>query len=465
MKLLKYLISFAIAAAVFSFPLPEALSHGSSESISSTVKRLTPSVVNISTTNVIKASPFASPYQDEYFKKFFEKFFSEEMPEREFRNKGLGSGFVMSSDGYIITNNHVVRKAEEIEVILEGGKKYTAEIVGTDPVTDLALLKIDPEETLPAVEMGDSSALEIGDSVFAIGNPFGLGHTVTAGIVSAKGRALGIGRYDNFIQTDAAINPGNSGGPLFDYEGRVVGVNTAVVARGQGLGFAIPINMAKLVIEHLKVHGRVIRGWLGIMIQDITPEISKALDINRDKGGLISEVKGGSPADKVGLRRGDVIVSVEGEKIPDAATLARKLALTEPGVDTEFVVLRDGKEKIFTIKLVEHPENEKIKESADKLKAEEELGIKVSEITQQLRNRFKIQASGGVIVANVASGSLASESGLRAGDVILEVNGDSVSGLGDYRDALEKHGSGKTLLFLIERGGRTIYIAVKTGRG
>ncbi len=465
MKLLKSLLFFFIAAAAFSFPFSEALSHGSSESISPTVKRLTPSVVNISTTNVIKASPFASPYQDEHFKKFFEKFFSDQMPEREFRNKGLGSGFIMSSDGYIITNNHVVRKAEEIEVILEGGKKYTAKIVGTDPVTDLALLKIDPEGPLPAVEIGDSSTLAIGDWVFAIGNPFGLGHTVTAGIVSAKGRALGIGRYDNFIQTDAAINPGNSGGPLFDYEGRVVGVNTAVMARGQGLGFAIPVNMAKFVIEHLKVHGRVIRGWLGIMIQDITPEISEALGINRDKGGLVSEVKEGSPAGKAGLRRGDVIVSVESEKIPDAATLTRKLALTKPGVDTKFVVFRDGKEKTFTIKLIEHPENKKITESVDKLKTEEKLGIEVSEITQQLRNRFKIKASGGVIIVNVAPGSLASESGFRAGDVILEVNGDSVNGLDEYRGALEEHGSGRTLLFLIERGGRTIYLGIKTDRG
>lgn len=465
MKPLRYLLFFFAVAAVFSFPFSKALSHGSSESISPTVKRLTPSVVNISTTNVIKASPFSSPYQDEYFKKFFEKFFSDQMPEREFRNKGLGSGFIMSSDGYTITNNHVVRKAEEIEVILEGGKKYTAKIVGTDPVTDLALLKIDPEEPLPAVEMGDSSTLEIGDRVFAIGNPFGLGHTVTAGIVSAKGRALGIGRYDNFIQTDTAINPGNSGGPLFDYEGRVVGVNTAVMARGQGLGFAIPINMAKIVIEHLKVHGKVIRGWLGIMIQDITPEISGALGIKRDKGGLVSEVKGGSPADKAGLRRGDVIVSIEGETIPDAATLARKLALTNPGVNTEFVVLRDGKERTFTIKLIEHPENKKVKEPDEKLKTEEKLGIEVSEITQQLRSRFKIQASGGVIVVSVAHGSLASESGLRTGDVILEVNGDSIDGPDEYQRALGEHGSGRTLLFLIERGGRTIYMGVKTGSG
>lgn len=464
MKSLKPLFFFFIVAAVFSFPLSEAISHGPSESISSTVKRLTPSVVNISTTNVIKASPFASPYQDEYFKKFFEKFFPDQMPEREFRNKGLGSGFIMSSDGYIITNNHVVRKAEEIEVILEGGKKYTAKIVGTDPVTDLALLKIDPEGPLPAVEMGDSSALAIGDSVFAIGNPFGLGHTVTAGIVSAKGRALGIGRYDNFVQTDAAINPGNSGGPLFDYEGKVVGVNTAVMARGQGLGFAIPINMAKTVVEHLKVHGRVIRGWLGIMIQDITPEISEALEINRDEGGLVSEVKEGSPADRAGLRRGDVIVSLEGEKIPDAATLARKLALTRPGVDTKFVVLRDGKERVFTVKLIEHPENEKIEESLDKLKAEEELGIEVSEITDQLRNRFKINASGGVIIVKVARGGLASEAGFRPGDVILEVNGDAVGGLDEYQKALEEQGFKGTLLFLVERGGRTIYLGVKTGR-
>ncbi len=464
MKLLKHPLFFFIVAAVLSFPLSKALSHGSSESISPTVKRLTPSVVNISTTNVIKASPFALPSQDEYFKKFFEKFFSDQMPGREFRNKGLGSGFIMSSDGYIITNNHVVRKAEEIEVILEGGRKYTAKIVGTDPATDLALLKVDPQGPLPAVEMGDSSALAIGDGVFAIGNPFGLGHTVTAGIVSAKGRALGIGRYDNFIQTDAAINPGNSGGPLFDYEGRVVGVNTAVMARGQGLGFAIPINMAKTVVEHLKVHGKVIRGWLGIMIQDITPEISEALGINRDKGGLVSEVREGSPADKAGLRRGDVIVSVEDEEIQDAATLARKLALTKPGVDTKFVVLRDGKQRAFTIKLIEHPENEKTEESTDKLKAEEELGIEVSEITEQLRSRFKIKASDGVIIARVARGSLASEAGFHPGDVIVEVNGDAVSGLDEYHDALKEHGSSGTLLFLIERRGRTIYLGVKTGR-
>lgn len=466
MKSLKYLLFFLAAATTIFFPFPEALSHGSSESISPTVKRLTPSVVNISTTNVIKASPFGSPYQDEYFKKFFEKFFSEEMPEREFRNKGLGSGFIMSSDGYIITNNHVVRKAEEIEVILEGGRKYTAKTVGTDPMTDLALLKIDPEKSLPAVEMGDSSTLAIGDWVFAIGNPFGLGHTVTAGIVSAKGRALGIGRYDNFIQTDAAINPGNSGGPLFDYEGRVVGVNTAVMARGQGLGFAIPINMAKIVIEHLKAHGRVIRGWLGIMIQDITPEISEALGIKRDRGGLVSEVREGSPADKAGLRRGDVIISVEGEEIPDAATLARKLALTKPGVGTKFVVLSDGQEKTLTIKLIEHPENEKINKGLDEeLKTGEKLGIETSEITQELRSRFRINASGGVIIVNVSPGSLASESGFRAGDVILEVNGESVDGLDEYQRALAKHGSERTLLFLIERGGRTIYLGVRTGRG
>ena len=460
-KAFKNLIFLFASAAFFSTLVSQAFSHSPSESISPLIKRLAPSVVNISTTNVIKASPFVLPYQDEYFRKFFERF-SDRMPEREFRNRGLGSGLIMSSDGYIVTNNHVVGKAEEIEVILEGGERYSARIVGTDPLTDLALLKIDPQVPLPAVEMGNSSALEIGDRVFAIGNPFGLGHTVTAGIVSAKGRALGIGRYDNFIQTDAAINPGNSGGPLFNYKGKVVGVNTAVIRRAQGLGFAIPMDMAKTVVEHLKVHGRVIRGWLGIMIQDVTPEISEALGIDRDEGGLVSEVKEGSPADQAGLRRGDLIVSVEGEKIQDAATLVRKLALTRPGVDTEFGVFRDGKEMVFTIKLIEHPENERTGQSVDELKAEENLGIEVSEITPQLRNRFRIQAERGVIIASVEPRSLASGSGLRRGDVILEANGDPVNGLDEYKRAVEKHRSSGTLLFLIERGGRTIYVGVKT---
>lgn len=434
-------------------------------SVSPMVKRLSPSVVNISTTNVTRIEPFGSPYQDEYFKKFFDRFFSEQFPGREFRKKGLGSGFILSPDGYILTNNHVVSRAEEIEVILQNGDRYGASIVGKDPKTDLALLKIEAEKPLPAVRMGDSSALEIGDRVLAIGNPFGLGHTVTTGIVSAKGRALGIGQYDNFIQTDAAINPGNSGGPLFNFAGEVVGINTAIIARGQGLGFAIPIDMASMVVEQLKTHGRVVRAWLGVMIQDITPEISEALGIERREGGLISEVREGSPADGAGIRRGDVVVSVNGEKIADASALARKLALLEPGVPTEFVVLRDGRERTYSVKLVEHPDNQKSGEAEASRGIERGLGIEVSDVTQTIRNRLGIKRSEGVVIVGVTPGSVASEAGLRAGDLVLEINGNSVKGLSDYKKILAGSGERKTLLFLVERRGRTLYMGIRNGGG
>ena len=458
-----FLFPLVFAAALSAFAAGAGARD--SGSISSMVKRLSPSVVNISTTNVTRIEPFGSPYQDEYFRKFFDRFFNEQFPGREFRKKGLGSGFILSTDGYILTNNHVVRKAEEIEVILQSGDRYSAGIVGKDPKTDLALLKIEAEKPLPAVRMGDSSVLEIGDRVLAIGNPFGLGHTVTAGIVSAKGRALGIGQYDNFIQTDAAINPGNSGGPLFNFEGEVVGVNTAVIARGQGLGFAIPINMASMVVEQLKTHGRVVRAWLGVMIQDVTPEISEALGIDRREGGLISEVKEGSPAATAGVRRGDVVVSVNGEKIADAAALARKLALLEPGVPTEFVVLRDGGEKTYSIRLVEHPDNQKSGEAEARRDVERGLGIEVSDITQTIRNRLGVKRSEGVVVVSVAPGSVASEKGIRVGDLVLEINGNPVRGLSDYKRILAESGERKNLLFLIERKGRTFYMGFRNGGG
>lgn len=458
-----FLFPLVFAAALSAFAAGAGARD--SGSISSMVKRLSPSVVNISTTNVTRIEPFGSPYQDEYFRKFFDRFFNEQFPGREFRKKGLGSGFILSTDGYILTNNHVVRKAEEIEVILQSGDRYSAGIVGKDPKTDLALLKIEAEKPLPAVRMGDSSVLEIGDRVLAIGNPFGLGHTVTAGIVSAKGRALGIGQYDNFIQTDAAINPGNSGGPLFNFEGEVVGVNTAVIARGQGLGFAIPINMASMVVEQLKTHGRVVRAWLGVMIQDVTPEISEALGIDRREGGLISEVKEGSPAAEAGVRRGDVVVSVNGEKIADAAALARKLALLEPGVPTEFVVLRDGGEKTYSIRLVEHPDNQKSGEAEARRDVERGLGIEVSDITQTIRKRLGVTRSEGVVVVSVAPGSVASEKGIRVGDLVLEINGNPVRGLSDYKRILAESGERKTLLFLIERKGRTLYMGFRNGGG
>ena len=304
-------------------------------SLSPLVKRLSPSVVNISTTNTTRLG--ISPHQDPFgergndpFEEFFNRFFGD-LPQRQFKRKGLGSGFIISEDGYIITNNHVVEKADDIKVILEDGESYKANIIGKDPKTDLALVKIEPKHKLNPVTMGRSNSLEIGDWVVAIGNPFGLGNTVTAGIVSAKGRSLGLGAYDDFIQTDAAINPGNSGGPLFDLNGEVVGVNTAIIAGGQGIGFAIPIDMARNVVEQLQNKGKVIRGWLGVLVQQITPEIAESLHLSQPEGALVSDVTPGGPADKAGIKRGDVIVGFDGNKIDDMPDLPKTVATNKPG--------------------------------------------------------------------------------------------------------------------------------------
>ena len=276
------------------------------KSLSPLVKELSPSVVNISTTSVTKRGgrSFESPFsgrEGDPFDEFFEKFF-DNSPDREFKRQGLGSGFIFSEDGYIITNNHVVERATDIKVILQNGDSYAAKIIGTDPKSDLALLKIKPKTKLPAVKFGNSDNLEIGDWVLAIGNPFGLVHTVTSGIISAKGRSLGFGSYDDFVQTDAAINPGNSGGPLFNFQGEVVGVNTAIIARGQGIGFAIPINMAKNVVSQLRDGGKVVRGWIGVYVQQISPEIAQSLNLKDDNGALVADITSGGPECKKELR-------------------------------------------------------------------------------------------------------------------------------------------------------------------
>src|SRR5579885_336214 len=294
------------------------------------VEKLKPSVVNISTTSVVRTrgfSPFSSsPFgEEDPFEEFFKRFFGE-APQQEFRQHGLGSGFIISGDGYIVTNNHVIDKAQDIQVILADGEKYKAKVIGKDSKTDLALLKIKPKEKLQAVTFGDSDKLRIGDWVIAVVNPFGLGHTVTAGIVSAKGRVLGLGNYDDFMQTDAPINPGNSRGPLFSLQGQVVGVNTAIVAGGQGIGFAIPINLAKSVITQLKSTGKVVRGWLGVLVQQITPDIAEGLGLAEPKGALVSDVTPGSPADKAGIRRQDIITEFKGQQINDMQELPRLVA-------------------------------------------------------------------------------------------------------------------------------------------
>ncbi len=425
------------------------------------VERLKPSVVNISTTSVVRIRgffPFESPFgEHDPFEEFFRRFFGE-VPQREYRQRGLGSGFIISKDGYIVTNNHVVERAKEIQVILEDGESYDAKVVGKDPKTDLALLKINPKKELKAVTFGDSDSLRIGDWVIAIGNPFGLGHTVTAGIVSAKGRSLGLGQYDDFIQTDAPINPGNSGGPLFNLKGEVVGVNTAIVAGGQGIGFAIPSNMAKYVIEQLKTKGKVVRGWLGVLVQQVTPEIAESLGLKEPQGALVSDVTPGSPAEKAGIKRGDVIVEFDGHRIKEMPDLPKLVATTPPGKEVKIKIIRERQQKELKLKVGELKEESF---SRHENSSNRDIGLSVSDITPEIASRYELKDRRGVVVTDVERGSVAEMAGFQPGDIILEINREPITSTDDYTRVLERSDKEKPILFLVKRGENTIYIALK----
>src|SRR4030043_553540 len=314
-------------------------------SFSELAERVKPAVVNISTTKTTAGRSFGSPFgRSPFGDDFFDRFFGD-IPQREFKQRSLGSGFVISNDGYIFTNNHVVEKADKILVKLSDNREYEAKIIGTDTKTDIALIKIKPSNSLPVAEIGDSEKVRVGEWVIAIGNPFGLDQTVTAGIVSAKGRVIGAGPYDNFIQTDASINPGNSGGPLLNMAGEVVGINTAIFSQSGGnvgIGFAIPVNMAKEIAPQLKEKGHGTRGWLGVGIQKITPELSKSFGLKDEKGALVSQVVKGGPADKGGIETGDVIVEFDGNKVSDSNELPRMVAPLPVGKTVSVKLLRGG---------------------------------------------------------------------------------------------------------------------------
>jgi len=329
------------------------------------VKAQKPAVVNISAAQITKEpSPkrfrgFGTPFERrDPFHDFFEKFF-ENTPRGDMKKKSLGSGFIVDQEGYILTNSHVIENAEEITVHLDDDKEYKARIIGDDPKTDIALIKIDQRDPLPVAKMGDSDKLEVGEWVIAIGNPFGFTQTVTVGVVSAKGRVINAGPYDNFIQTDASINPGNSGGPLLNLKGEVIGINTAIIATGQGIGFAIPINMAKNILEDLKMQGSVVRGWIGVMIQKITPELIKAFKIREIQGAYVSDVIKDSPADKAGVRRGDIITAFDGKPVQSVEQLPRIVADTRPGRVISADIVRDGVEKHLKIKIEKLAEGSK----------------------------------------------------------------------------------------------------------
>jgi serine protease Do len=425
-------------------------------------KELTPSVVNIYTTQVIKgrSTRFFSPFgEDDPFNELFRRFFGD--APRQFKATSLGSGFIINRDGYILTNNHVVQNATDISVKLGDGREFKAKLIGRDPKTDIALIKIDASN-LPVVPFGDSDKLEVGEPVMAIGNPFGFNQTVTTGIVSAKGRFIGEGPYDNFIQTDAAINRGNSGGPLINTNGEAVGINTAIFSPtggSIGIGFAIPINMAKELLPQLKERGSVTRGWLGVAIQQVTPELAKSFGLKQPEGALVSDVVEGSPAEHAGVKQGDVIVEFDGKRVKSSTELPHLVAGTAVGKEVVVKVIRDGAELPLRVKVGELKDEQVATVAPSSAKAR--LGIEVQQLTPELARRFGLKDDKGVVITSVEPDSPAEDAGLRPGDVIVEVNRTKVGTVSQLRRALEKTKPDESVVILVKRNGTTRYVVIK----
>lgn len=432
---------------------------------SSVLKPVLPAVVNIHSSKVVKphsdgAMPF---FNDPFFQQFFGNQFGEQQarPERE---QSLGSGVIITSDGTILTNNHVIDGATDIKVQLSDKREFTAKLVGTDPRTDIAVLKIDAAN-LPTLSIGDSSRLHVGDVVFAIGDPFGVGETATMGIVSATGRSgLGIENYEDFIQTDAAINPGNSGGAMIDLHGNLIGINTAIETGGGegniGIGFAIPINMARSVADQIVAHGKVVRGYLGLYPQDVTPQIAKQFGLSATAGALVSDVSPDSPASRAGLKRGDVILKLNGQPIESANDLRLRISQTSPGTAVKLEVFRDGGTQDVNLDLGEFPEKE-----ANATPGETATGglqgVTVQDLTPDLAQQLNLSAgTHGVVVSDVDPSSPAGAD-LQRGDVIQEVNHKPVSNVEQYRQALAAAGN-QPVLLLVNRGGITQYVVIDT---
>jgi serine protease Do len=436
-------------------PIVRDLKSGTS--FASIVKKVAPSVVKVSVTSKAGENPMAMPDSD-----FFRRFFGDADPfgsgrHHEFLQHGLGSGVIVSADGYILTNNHVVNNASEIQVALNDGRQFTAKVIGADAKTDVALVKI-KGENLPALKLTDSDKVEVGDVVLAIGNPFGIGQTVTEGIVSAKNRTTSGEMDEDFIQTDAAINPGNSGGALVDTEGRLVGINSAILTRSggnQGIGFAVPSNLCRWVMESLVKNGRVDRGYLGVVIQDVTPELAKAFKLDKTNGALVSDVAGGGPAEAAGLKSGDVIEEFDGKPVDDVAQFKIRVAESAPGSKVSLKVNRNGETKDFDVTLRSLPENRTAMRSEKSSKREETLaGVGVSDLDESIRRELNIPANvQGAVVTQVSPDSAAYEAGLRSGDVITEINHQPVRNAQDAINDTTKPESDQTLVKVWSKGG------------
>ena len=426
--------------------------------------RISPSVVNISTVQTVRGDqmfrgfqfpghPFGPRGRDP-FEEFFERF----MPRGDMKRRSLGSGFIIDKEGYIVTNHHVIQEADSITVTFKDETEAEAKVIGTDPKTDVALIKVDVNRDLPVAVLGDSKDLRVGHWVLAIGNPFGLKDTLTAGIVSALGREIGAGPYDDFIQTDASINPGNSGGPLLDMNGKVVGINTAIVAGGTGIGFAIPIDLAKELLPQLKDTGHISRGWLGVYIQRVTPELAQSFGLDEPRGALISEIMKGGPAEGSGLKPGDVIVTFEGKPIQNFSDLPRMVAGTAPGTKVSLEAVRKGKKRTVRVQLGELPDEQK---TAARGEVGKELGLTLQEITPELARNHDLRVEKGLVVAGVAPGSAAAEAGIRTGDIILEVNHTPVETVARFREGVKATPDGSSMLFRVMRQEGSLFLTVE----
>ncbi len=435
------------------------------------VEKVAPSVVKVFVTMKASENPMSNPDM-EFFRRFFGGEGLNQMnPGRPNAptEHGLGSGVIVSPDGYILTNNHVVNNASEIQVALNDGRQFTAKVIGTDPQTDVALIRINAEN-LPALTLTDSSKVEIGDVVLAIGNPFGIGQTVTKGIISAKDRTTSSDRDEDFIQTDAAINPGNSGGALVDTDGRLIGINSAILTRSggnQGIGFAVPSNLCRWVMDSLVKNGQVERGLLGVMIQNLTPDLAKAFKLNQTTGALVGDVSPGSPADKAGLKSGDVITKFNGQPIQDASQLKLGVAETAPGSKVPVVVSRNGENKAFDVTLGNAPGNKVAKANGTKGSERKEAlaGVGVTDLDQNTRSELNIPENvQGAVISQVAPDSAAYQAGLRAGEVITELNHQPVK---DAQDAVADTGrqtGGQTLVKVWTKGGSHFLTVDESGQ-
>jgi serine protease Do len=445
---------------------------GSGKNFVEIAKLVKPAVVNISATRSGKSgeNPHGSPLDDPFFRKFFgDEFFKRDAPQREPKERGQGSGVIVEANGLIVTNNHVVNKADDIRVFLSDKREFKGKLIGTDAKTDIAIVKIEATG-LSTIPWADSDQLEVGEYVLAVGSPFGLTQTVTMGIVSAVGRAsMGIAEYEDFIQTDAAINPGNSGGALVNVRGELVGINTAIFSQSggsMGIGFAVPSNLSRAIMDQLVRTGKVVRGWLGVAIQDLTPELATQFGITETKGVLVSDVMDDSPAKKAGFERADVIIEYDGKSMDSPTHLRNAVAQTPIGKKVSVKLIRDKKPKTIEVAIVEQPKSlgqPGVEESRESSVPTGLLSdIEVRELNEELATRYGLKGvERGVVVVRVKSGSTAEEMGVREGDIILEVNRKAVSSLKSYEQAASSLAKDQAVLLLLKRKGQAIYLTLK----